>query len=306
MSMSQEEIESLMNELDFTEDKHSSIKPKLEDKSENESLAEEAMTKQTSQAQDIVSSVRLSLSDEILADELLSSIEDTKSKAKQEQFAEEIDNLSSQTNETDDKNPNTDIQGDIENQKESNIEEKIDNGTFPFPVDDGTKVINQLGQVADDSEEKATKIFDVLSNILDYNNEIQNCIKKLAIFNQEQVAMLSSLNEKFPSIVAFNSSLQEANKMGNFICNVNDKLDNGNMEIFQAMELMQYHDINRQKIERVMSVIRKLSNYLNGLFDEDKTNRAEVTVAKHIHGDTDTRDLVDNDDLEELIARFSK
>ncbi len=34
------------------------------------------------------------------------------------------------------------------------------------------------------------------------------------------------------------------------------------MHIFQGMELMQFNDINRQKMERVMSVIRKLSIYL--------------------------------------------
>ncbi len=40
--------------------------------------------------------------------------------------------------------------------------------------------------------------------------------------------------------------------MANYISNINEKLNSGNTEIFQAMELMQYHDINRQKIERVM------------------------------------------------------
>ena len=45
-------------------------------------------------------------------------------------------------------------------------------------------------------------------------------------------------------------------------------------QIFQAMELMQFNDINRQKIERVMSVIRKLSSYLNNLFEDD-TNEVD-------------------------------
>ena len=34
-------------------------------------------------------------------------------------------------------------------------------------------------------------------------------------------------------------------------------------QIFQGMELMQFNDINRQKLKELMSVIRKLSLYLN-------------------------------------------
>ncbi|RXJ90197.1 hypothetical protein CRV01_03275 [Arcobacter sp. CECT 8983] len=185
------------------------------------------------------------------------------------------------------------------------IDSKINSGVFPLPVEQDNKVVNQLSQVANDSEEKATKIFDVLSNILDYNNEIQNDVQELANFSDKQTAMLSSLNQKFPNIDAFKQNLEQAEKMGNFISDINDKINNGNMEIFQAMELMQYHDINRQKIERVMSVIRKLTVYLNNLF-EDENDYKEIAVAKHIHGDSSTGDLMAEDDLDALIAEFNK
>ena len=68
------------------------------------------------------------------------------------------------------------------------------------------------------------------------------------------------------------------------------------------MELMQYHDINRQKIERVMAVIRKLSSYLNGIFEDD-SDKPEVQIAKHISGDSN--ETVDEEDLESLISQFS-
>ena len=51
-----------------------------------------------------------------------------------------------------------------------------------------------------------------------------------------------------------------------------------------------------------MSVIRKLSMYLNNLFEDDGT-ASNVAVAKHIHGDHST-DLA-GDDLEKLITEFS-
>jgi hypothetical protein len=116
--------------------------------------------------------------------------------------------------------------------------------------------------------------------------------------------MLSSLSQKFPNINAFQQNLEQANQMAEYINDANEKINDGSTEIFQAMELMQYHDINRQKIERVMSVIRKLSTYLNNLF-EDENNREEVAIAKHIHGDKND-DLVGDDDLEALIAEFNK
>jgi len=185
------------------------------------------------------------------------------------------------------------------------IDDKISQGLFPLPVEDDTKVVNQLSIVANDSEEKATKIFDVLSNILDYNTEIQNDVQALASFNEKQLSMLTSLSQKFPNINAFKQNLEQSQAMNEHIQDINNKLNLGNTEIFQAMELMQYHDINRQKIERVMSVIRKLTTYLNNLF-EDTGSHNEVAVAKHIHGDKGTGDLMAEDDLEALIAEFNK
>ena len=86
------------------------------------------------------------------------------------------------------------------------------------------------------------------------------------------------------------------------INNLTNILNNEDSHIFQAMELMQFNDINRQKIERVMSVIRKLSLYLNNLFEDDGSSK-DVAVAKHIHGD-ENNDLI-GDDLDKLIAEFS-
>ncbi|MFY9073900.1 hypothetical protein OZZ08_02980 [Malaciobacter mytili] len=185
---------------------------------------------------------------------------------------------------------------------EDDIVSKIDSGIFPLPAEKDTKVVNQLSQVANDSEEKASKIFDVLSFILDDNNDVQRGIKSFDEFLVKQIALLDSLNKKFPNISVFNQHLEEASKIKEGISAISGKLDAENMQIFEAMELMQFHDINRQKIERVMAVIRKLSIYLNNLF-EDEGSHQEIAVAKHIHGDN-TADVVDDADLESLIAEF--
>ena len=69
------------------------------------------------------------------------------------------------------------------------------------------------------------------------------------------------------------------------------------------MEIMQYHDINRQKIERVMSVIKKLTTYLNGIFEDD-SGKPEIQIAKHISGDSS--DSMNDTDLDSLISEFSQ
>lgn len=338
MSMSQEEIESLMNGLDFDDDSLESESEENESPgnmseddinqliaqtaveeekktttSKNADKKDESIDEILSNLEDIDSDENISEDSNI--DEILKELENDNPKV--EAIDDEVDEIVDDVETTDDDidallSSIDGIQDDAPKKKNSksydedfDLDHKINSGVFPLPVEEDTKVVNQLSAVASDSEEKATKIFDVLSNILDYNNAIQSDIQALTSFNERQVAMLSSLSKKFPNIAAFEQNLSHALQMSEHINDANEKLNDGNTEIFQAMELMQYHDINRQKIERVMSVIRKLSTYLNNLF-EDENNRAEVTVARHIHGDKGTDDLVDDADLEALIAEFNK
>jgi hypothetical protein len=180
---------------------------------------------------------------------------------------------------------------------------KISEGVFPFPAENDTKVVSQLSQVANDSEEKVSQIFDVLSLTLDNNSDLRRRVKEYEEFILSQNKLLSSLSNKFPKIELFKQQLEKVKSFENSLKDLKTSIDEEDMHIFQGMELMQFNDINRQKIERVMSVIRKLSIYLNNLFEDD--NPRELPMAKHIHGDQDTQDLV-GDDLDKLIAEFNK
>jgi len=181
------------------------------------------------------------------------------------------------------------------------IENLIEQSQYPFPAKDENKVVNQLSQVADDSEEKASQIFDVLSFILDENSEIQNYNRDMGVFIKEQITLLESLSVKFPNIAVFNENLEKAKELLESSKDLDNKVNVENNKIFEAMELMQYHDINRQKIERVMSVIKKLNSYLNGIF-VDESDKPDVQIAKHISGDSN--EIVDADDIEALISDF--
>jgi hypothetical protein len=73
--------------------------------------------------------------------------------------------------------------------------------------------------------------------------------------------------------------------------NLKNDIDGIKNNIFITMESMQAQDASRQKIERV----------INNL---DPENGKFASSAKHLLGD-DTDDLVDNDDIEALIASMT-
>jgi len=196
----------------------------------------------------------------------------------------------------------TDVKSDSVSEPESVPTPVIKESQYDMPIANEHKVVNQLNEVAEDSEEKASQIFDVLSFILDENGEIDKYNKQMAEFISDQEQLLESLSEKFPKIDVFKENLETAKNLSEVTENLATRVNDENNKIFEAMELMQYHDINRQKIERVMAVIKKLTNYLNGIF-EDNSGKPEVQIAQHISGDS--ADTVDAEDIESLISEFS-
>jgi hypothetical protein len=279
--MSQEEIEALMNGVgDFGDDAADETKT---DNTDNNEANDESI-------------------DDILAG--IDGVEDdTPEESTEENFDDILAGIDGITDSDVSENEPETKEPEKEGGTKVDIEELIDQSQYPMPVKQENKVVNQLNQVADDSEQKASQIFDVLSFILDENNEISNYNKQMGEFIKSQEELLSALSVKFPNIDVFQTNLEAAKNLSSSTEKLSEKLDGENMKIFEAMELMQFHDINRQKIERVMAVIRKLNDYLNGIFEDDSV-KPEVQIAKHISGDAN--DIVDAGDIESLISEFSK
>ncbi len=281
MSMSQAEIEALMSGAESIEPDE--VEEVSADEQSNE-IAEDVQT-EVQETQE---------SEEATPD----TVEDDNSNI--DDILAGIDGIVDDGNELEEEIANNIEEKEVK--KEESIEDLIDLNQYPMPVKNENKVVNQLNEVADDSEEKASQIFDVLSFILDENNEIQNYNKSMGEFINTQVELLSALSKKFPNIDVFSDNLEIAKNLVEASQNLSAKVDGENNKVFEAMELMQYHDINRQKIERVMAVIRKLNSYLNGIFEDDN-DKPEVQIAKHISGDSN--DIVGADDIDSLIAEFS-
>jgi hypothetical protein len=347
MSMSQEEIEALMNGLDIVDDEDSVVQEETpavleeapivntdeieelisqNEKANVEETEESIQIDNTETVNDSDDSSKTVNNDDI--DALLKDLEVSES-IEEDSSSDVLDELNNfDTEPLINNDLTTDIFDDISADEEGIVEStvsktskedknnedkevigkdwadaRIGEGIFPLPADRDTKVVNQLSQVANDSEEKVSQIFDVLSLTLDNNNEIRTKLDDFDKYFASNLELLNSLSNKFPNIEVFNTQKIAAEKMFKEIKEISDILNAEDMKIFEAMELMQFNDINRQKIERVMSVIRKLSLYLNNLFEDDGSSQ-EIAVAKHIHGDTD-HDLI-GDDLDKLIDEFAK
>ncbi len=293
MSMSQEEIESLMSGLDIAD----------EDKTEETKVEEEPEAPvNTDEIEELISQAETVAPVE---NETVDTIENIDTSSSSDIVnTEDIDDLLKDIEASNDiVEPETTVEKkdvDEDDCKTKVVEKKIEEGIFPLPAEKDTKVVSQLNEVANDSEEKVGQIFDILSLALDNNGTIRNNMKDFENFAVSQAKILESLNKKFPNIEAFKSSLSELNTVNENLKSLTNTLNEEDNQIFAAMELMQFNDINRQKIERVMAVIRKLSLYLNNLFEDDGDR--EIVVAKHIHGDH-SDDLI-GEDLDKLINEF--
>ncbi|UTJ05990.1 hypothetical protein [Arcobacter roscoffensis] len=347
MSMSQEEIEALMNGLDISDEetsKSSEESTEVVDTSEIDELISQTQNeekietvqeepsvpevKDIEETKDIETpnvtvdnddidallkdfDINDEVDEEVKTDDILDDLELNTSN--EQASSDDIDDLLSQIDGITEDAPSVDAVTQKSEPKKEEVsaekivqdwtDTKINEGVIPLPAEKDTKVVNQLNQVANDSEEKVSQIFDVLSLGLDNNNEFRTKVSDIEDFLVSQDKLLKSLNAKFPNIEVFKQHVQKVEEVNKSLEAMKTIMNEEDMKIFEAMELMQFNDINRQKIERVMSVIRKLSLYLNNLFEDDYTEQ-EIAVAKHIHGDQG--EVLIGEDLDKLIEEFGK
>jgi len=159
-------------------------------------------------------------------------------------------------------------------------------------VSEEHKIVSQLDEVTKESEEKATELFDIMN---DLSSDIMWAMERFESM-KTQVEDIKSKNIKDieENIETIEDDLSEVDSL----------LNHANNIIFEGMSLMQYQDISRQKIERVVNVLRSLIKYLNLLFEGKTSDKERTSSAAHLVGDG-TDDLMgNNDDLEDLINSF--
>ena len=221
---------------------------------------------------------------------------------------EELDALMSGDIDIDDDNSQEEesaeaVEDDEADEAEDILNENIKEAKLPLPATDENKMVHQLDDVTKESEEKATEIFDIIENI---SNDLMDSEEKASAVVETlsaNVKLFETLSAKFPDIETFKTqhkmnedALEQAN-------DVVEILQNSGDAIMNVMDIMQYQDIHRQKIERVINVMRSLSRYMNTLFDGKVDDEKRVSSATHIIGDTHN-DVASTDDIEALLEQF--
>ena len=191
----------------------------------------------------------------------------------------------------------------VESDSTAILEENIKSAKLPLPATDENKMVHQLDDVTKESEEKASEIFDIIENISNDLMEKEESLNLILDVLNANVALFEKLSAKFPDVESFQTQLQENQKAVDAANETIEVLQNSGDSIMNVMDIMQYQDIHRQKIERVINVMRALSKYMNTLFEGKIDDEKRVSSATHIAGDTHN-DVASTEDIEALLAQF--
>ena len=185
------------------------------------------------------------------------------------------------------------------------LEENIKSAKLPLPATDENKMVHQLDDVTKESEEKASEIFDIIETISNDLMEKEESLNLIVDVLSANVALFEKLSVKFPDVESFQTQLEENKKAVEVANETIEVLQNSGDSIMNVMDIMQYQDIHRQKIERVINVMRALSKYMSTLFEGKIEDEKRVASATHIAGDTHN-DVASTEDIEALLEQFGK
>ena len=192
-----------------------------------------------------------------------------------------------------------DVLSSAEDNSSSDDEEAI----VPPPADNKHKVVAQLDEVTKESEEKATQILDIMEEISENTEKNLKSLEEVLEFLNKHKQLCEKLHAKFPHIKTFEKELNDIEEMINKIESAIEVNKETSDKIFMAMDIMQYQDIHRQKIERVINIMRALIKYMNKLFEGSIEDEKRVQSARHIHGD-ENEEVLSDEDIEALLDQF--
>ena len=165
------------------------------------------------------------------------------------------------------------------------------------------KVIDKLDEINKESEEKVNRLFEKLEAISAEVDEIEGLIEDIKPFVKKHKEFMDFFVEHFPKTSIKNNYEYFKNIM-NILDEIENKVNSVRDNTFEAMEILQFQDITRQKIERVISVIQALRDYLNNWFASSYDNVPRARVA-HTIVDEKEKEKVDKE-VEEIIKQMQR
>ncbi len=219
---------------------------------------------------------------------------------------DDIDSLEEESSEEVVSDKALEIEEEVENSAEKDMPIGYNQETshhWPLPATDENKMVHQLDDVTKESEEKASEIFDIIEAISTSLMEKEENSQRIIDVLSSNVELFTTLTAKFPDVEAFKTQLEKNETALLDEKEVLEMLQTSGDSIMSVMDIMQYQDIHRQKIERVINVMRALSKYMNTLFEGRVDDEKLVSSATHLPGDA-TDNLASTDDIEALLAQF--
>ncbi len=227
-------------------------------------------------------------------DKLLESFNSAK-KEDIENVLDEFEKQNTQTLDISDTNIKEETEVQIE--EPENIEH-LTGKVYP-PQDH--RVVDKLDEITRESEEKVNQLFELLENAVKKIDAMDAKLKKIKPYLDEHKKFMDMFINAFPK-----ASVKKNYEYFSNVLKIFDEIQVTHEElknyIFDSMDLLQFQDITRQKIEKVISVIQALHEYLNNWFASGKKIRARV--AKTIVNESQKEQI--DKEVDEIVNKFNK
>ncbi len=165
------------------------------------------------------------------------------------------------------------------------------------------KVIDRLDEINKESEEKVNKLFEKLENISTEVDEVENLIEDIKPFVNKHKEFMDFFVEHFPK-TSIKKNYEYFKNIVNILNEIEDKVNSIRDDTFDAMDILQFQDITRQKIERVISVIKALHDYLNNWFASDYESIPRARVAHTIVNEEEKEEI--DEEVESIIKQMQR
>ncbi len=224
------------------------------------------------------------------------------SKAEKGSIEDIIDEFTQESSEKEllKKESEEDEQTNLKDDSNGSGQEKIKGVRLP---ENEHRVIDKLDEINRESEEKVNKLFEYLETITDELDKTEKLIQEIKPYMEKHKEFMDFFVEHFPKTVVKNNYEYFKN-----IIDITKDIENSvsviRDSVFDAMDTLQFQDITRQKIERVISVIKALHDYLNMWFDSSYEDKPRARVA-HTIVDEKEKGKIDQD-VEDIIKQMQE
>jgi hypothetical protein len=148
--------------------------------------------------------------------------------------------------------------------------------------DPPVRVLGELGAVTAVTERETNKVMDKLDEISRLLDQQRNMVNEI----------MGNENAQNPAI---KNSIQQILSAGNDIQN----------KVYEAMDLMQFQDISRQKLERIMHHLRQIHDYILDLLGTGFQSEQPVKVSlSHSISDTGTTPDEKKSHADSVVSEF--